>query len=209
MVSIYSKFINLNQDKQKEIINAAIKEFVQSGFEKASTNEIVKRANISKGSLFNYFNSKKDLYVYLVEYSMRMVECIVEQIDLNETDVFKRIKNIGLTKLQIQQKYPQVFDFLASTKQEESVEVKEIIKQKVGPFYNQSMKKMYKQIDYSKFREGIDIEKAIEILNWTMFGFGEKGIKQINSFENLTEFGEHYLKEWERYSEILKHSFYK
>lgn len=209
MVSIYSKFINLNQDKQKEIINAAIKEFVQSGFEKASTNEIVKRANISKGSLFNYFNSKKDLYVYLVEYSMRMVECIVEQIDLNETDVFKRIENIGLTKLQIQQKYPQVFDFLVSTKQEESLEVKEIIKQKVGPFYDKSKKKMYEQIDYSKFREGIDIEKAIEILNWTMFGFGEKGIKQINSFENLTEFGEHYLKEWDRYSEILKNSFYK
>ena len=36
-------------------------EFAQSGFEKASTNEIVKRSNISKGSLFNYFNSKKDL----------------------------------------------------------------------------------------------------------------------------------------------------
>ncbi|WP_442961067.1 helix-turn-helix domain-containing protein [Pseudogracilibacillus sp. SO30301A] len=34
-------------------MNAAIMEFVQSGFERASTNEIVKRANISKGSLFN------------------------------------------------------------------------------------------------------------------------------------------------------------
>lgn len=64
---IYSKFNNLKPEKQKQIINTAIKELVRNGFEKASTNEIVKRANISKGSLFNYFNSKKDLYLYLIE----------------------------------------------------------------------------------------------------------------------------------------------
>ena len=69
-------------------------EFAQSGFEKASTNEIVKRSNISKGSLFNYFNSKKDLYVYLIEYSVQFIEQIIEQIDFNETDIFKRIENI-------------------------------------------------------------------------------------------------------------------
>lgn len=207
-MTIYSKFYNLNPVKQEVIINAAIKEFVQSGFEKASTNEIVKRANISKGSLFNYFDSKKDLYVYLIEYSVQIIEQIVEQIDLNETDLFKRIESIGLKKMHIQQKFPQVFDFLLSAKQEESAEVKETIKRMIEPFYDESMKKMYEQIDYSKFREGIDIEKAIEILNWTMFGFGEKSIKQINTFENISEFGEQYLKEWKSYSEILKDSFY-
>src|SRR5690625_3355451 len=89
-------------------------EFAQSGFEKASTNEIVRKANISKGSLFNYFNSKIDLYLYLIDYSVQIIEQIVEQIDLNETDIFKRIENIGLKKLRIQRKFPQVFDFLVS-----------------------------------------------------------------------------------------------
>src|SRR5699024_325056 len=205
IVIIYSKFINLKSEKQKAIINAAIMEFVQSGFEKASTNEIVKRSNISKGSLFNYFNSKKDLYVYLIEYSVQ----IIEQIDFNETDIFKRIENIGLKKLHIQQKFPQVFDFLVSAMQEESAEVKEIIHQKVEPIYAESTNKMYRNIDYDKFREGIDIEKAIEILNWTMFGFGEKGLKEINTFEDIGKFGEKYLEEWKVYSDILKYSFYK
>ena len=209
MITIYSKFLNLQSEKQEEIINAAIMEFVQSGFERASTNEIVKRANISKGSLFNYFNSKKDLYIYLIEYSVQIIEGIVEQIDLNETDIFKRIENIGLKKLHIQQKFPQVFDFLLSATEEEAAEVKEMIKQKVNPIYEKSTKKMYDQIDYSKFREGLDIEKAIEILNWTMFGLGEKGLKQINTFENISEFGDQYLKAWKSYSEILKYSFYK
>lgn len=202
-------FNNLHSDKQNEIINATIKEFVRTGFEKASTNEIVKAANISKGSLFNYFKSKKGLYIYLIEYSVQIMEEIIEHIDLNETDIFKRIENIGLKKFFIQQKYPQVFDFLVSTKQEESIEVREKIKQKIDPIYDKSMEKMYEQIDYSKFREGIDIEKTIEILNWTMLGLGEKGLNQINTFENVSEFGEQYLEEWKSYAEILKYSFYK
>lgn len=57
-------------EKQARIINAAMKEFVKSGYDKASTNKIVKEANISKGSLFNYFHSKKELYLYLIEYGV-------------------------------------------------------------------------------------------------------------------------------------------
>ncbi len=170
---------------------------------------MVKEAKISKGSLFNYFNSKKDLYVYLIEYGIQVIERLYEQIDLNETDLFKRIEKIGLQKMHIQKEYPHVFDFLASCVQEESVEVTDIIKDKVNPVQEDGKKLIYKDIDYTKFREDIDIEKAIEILNWTMFGFGEKSIHQIDTFEDIGKFGDYYLKEWESYAQILKHSFYK
>lgn len=209
MMTIYSMFHNLHAEKRTKIRNAAIKEFVHNGFEKASTNEIVKNANISKGSLFNYFHSKKDLYVYLIEYGIQVIESFYDQIDLSETDLFKRIENIGLQKLHVHQSFPHVFDFLASSIQEEAAEVKDVIKQKVDPVYDKGTEKIYKNIDYSKFREDIDIEKAIEIMAWTMFGFGEKGLKQINTFENSREFGDLYLKEWESYAKILKYSFYK
>lgn len=202
-------FNKLKAEKKELIINAAIREFVQNGFEKASTNEIVKEAKISKGSLFNYFHSKKDLYVFLIEYSVQIIDELYEQIDLNETDLFKRLENIGLQKLHVHREYPLVFDFLTSSIQEESSEVKDLIKHKVDSVYGKGKDLIYKNIDSSKFREGIDIEKAIEILNWTMFGFGEKAIQQINTFEDVGEFGDQYLKEWEKYSEILKYSFYK
>ncbi|WP_371069341.1 TetR/AcrR family transcriptional regulator [Sediminibacillus sp. JSM 1682029] len=202
-------FHKLHPEKKTLIINAAIKEFIQNGFNRASTNEMVKEAKISKGSLFNYFNSKKDLYVYLIEYGIQVIERLYEQIDLNETDLFKRIEKIGLQKMHIQKEYPHVFDFLASCVQEESAEVTDMIKDKVNPVQEDGKKLIYKDIDYTKFREDIDIEKAIEILNWTMFGFGEKSIHQIDTFEDIGKFGDYYLKEWESYAQILKHSFYK
>ncbi|MEP9853133.1 TetR/AcrR family transcriptional regulator [Staphylococcus aureus] len=208
-IFINTIFNNLNTVKQKTILNAAIKEFVKSGFDKASTNEIVKNANISKGSLFNYFNNKKDLYSYLINYSAEILEDMYEEIDLSETDLFHRIENIGLQKLYVQKNHPEIFNFLKSTIEEESPEVKATIEQQVARIYEDGRQKIYTGIDYSKFRDDIDIDKAIEILNWTMYGFGEKGLQQINSFENLSNFGERYLKEWNIYAQILKHSFYK
>ena len=201
-----SLFKSLKVEKQERIINAAIKEFVQSGFDKASTNEIVKEAGISKGSLFNYFNNKKDLYFYLIEHSVQVVEKIYDLIDLNEPDIFIRLEKLGFKKLEIQRKYPQVFDFLFSLTQEESDEVRKEIKQKIDSIFNQGIALVYEKIDYSKFRDDIDIQKAIEILTWTMRGFGDKAINQLSTIE---EVGEEYLKEWEIYSKMLKDSFYK
>jgi len=209
LITIYSTFNRLDSKKQNIIINAAIEEFVKNGFEKASTNEIVKEAKISKGSLFNYFKSKKDLYLYLIEHSIQIIEELYQKVDFDETDIFKKIEKIGLQKLNIQIKHPKEFDFLAKMVHEESPEVRNIIKQKIDYIHKQGLENIYKNIDDSKFREDIDSKKAIEILNWTMFGFGEKGLKQINSFENTKEFGEQYLKDWQLYADILKKAFYK
>src|SRR5699024_181597 len=151
----------------------------------------------------------KDLYIYLIESSVKIIENYYDQIDLSETELFTRLENIGLQKMHIHQKFPHAFDFLASAMQEESREVRDIIKQKVDPIYDEGMELIYKHIDYSMFREDVNIEKALEIITWTMVGFGEKGLKQMDTFENVSEFGDVYLKEWKEYADILKISFYK
>lgn len=206
---IYFKFKKLKEEKQRQIIDAALKEFAKNGFDRASTNKIVKDAKISKGSLFNYFNSKKELYIYLLDYSMGVVEGLYDKVDLDERDIFKKIGNFGIQKLKIYKKSPHVLDFLASVKLEESKDVKDIIDEKIPLMYDRGLKEIYRDIDYSKFRDDIDVEKAIEILNWTMFGFGEKIIRRINNFEDGSQFAKEAFKEWKTYSNILKDIFYK
>ena len=74
---MFSKFLNMDKEKQDRIINAAIKEFAQKGYDNASTNEIVKEAGISKGLLFHYFQNKKQLYLFLYEH---MIDILMEKI---------------------------------------------------------------------------------------------------------------------------------
>ncbi|NLM05450.1 MAG: TetR/AcrR family transcriptional regulator [Tissierellia bacterium] len=73
-------FEKLNDEKKDRVIQAAIKEFSEKGFENANTNKIAKLANISVGSLFKYFRSKNDLFLYIVEIATSELEKQVGRI---------------------------------------------------------------------------------------------------------------------------------
>jgi AcrR family transcriptional regulator len=59
-------FFNLPTEKRDTIINAAIDEFAQYGLENASTNRIVENSGISKGSFYQYFEDKQDVFMHLL-----------------------------------------------------------------------------------------------------------------------------------------------
>ncbi|MCO1603313.1 TetR/AcrR family transcriptional regulator [Desulfosporosinus nitroreducens] len=206
MVIIYSKFNSLKLEKRERIINAALKEFVRNGYEKASTNEIIKEAEISKGSLFNYFNSKRELYLFLLDYVVEVIDKIYAEVDWSERDLFIRMKEIGLIKLKIMKKYPHAFNFLKTAAHEDASEVKSEVA-KIGKYLVESgTERGYKNIDLTKFREDIDIQKTMNIIVWTILSFAEQQRDKVNSFEDIDM---EVLKEWDGYFDIMKRCFYK
>ena len=60
-------FFNLPEEKKQRIIEAAIDEFSRYSFHKARVTAIADNAGIAKGSFYQYFEDKKDLYKYLME----------------------------------------------------------------------------------------------------------------------------------------------
>lgn len=60
-------FFNLPDNKQQKILNFSITEFSKNHYDAASISKIVREAGISKGSFYDYFENKKDLYKFLVE----------------------------------------------------------------------------------------------------------------------------------------------
>lgn len=64
-------FINLDEEKKRRIFDAAVKEFSTRRFSEASINQIVKSAGIPRGSFYQYFNDKEDIYLYMYEEILR------------------------------------------------------------------------------------------------------------------------------------------
>lgn len=62
-----STFFNLSDDKKQRIFDAAVQEFSKRRFSDASINQIVKNAGIPKGSFYQYFADKEDIYLYMAE----------------------------------------------------------------------------------------------------------------------------------------------
>ena len=58
---IKKTFYNLPEEKRQRIIDAIMNEFSGSPSEKVSINRIIKEANISRGSFYQYFDDKVDL----------------------------------------------------------------------------------------------------------------------------------------------------
>lgn len=53
---------------REQIISAAMEEFSEFGFAKATINSICRNGEISKGKLYHYYESKEDLYCACIEY---------------------------------------------------------------------------------------------------------------------------------------------
>lgn len=60
-------FFNLDNEKRELILTHAMEEFSERSFNEASVNTIVRNVGISKGSLYQYFDDKVDLYLYILE----------------------------------------------------------------------------------------------------------------------------------------------
>lgn len=86
-----STFYNLSDDKKQRIFDAAVKEFSARRFTDASINQIIKNAGIPKGSFYQYFNDKEDIYLYVmekIENEKREIMAGVKVLD-PDADVFE------------------------------------------------------------------------------------------------------------------------
>jgi AcrR family transcriptional regulator len=64
-------FIQLPQDKQVRVLGAATQIFASAGFDRADVARIAQAAGVAKGSIYNYFETKDDLYLYVCQVGLK------------------------------------------------------------------------------------------------------------------------------------------
>jgi len=164
------KFFDLKKEKQDRIINAALKLFSIFGYKRASTDEMVAEAGISKGLLFHYFGSKLNLYAFVYEYSARYVSMEYERsIGLMENDFFEIQRQLEYAKWQIMKNYPYMLSFLNNAFLEEDKEAVEQVEQ-IMDMTSDTLQQIYSRADLTKFKEGIDPSKVLKMVIFTMDG---------------------------------------
>ncbi len=106
-------FFTIHEEKKTRIIEAAIKEFSAQLYEKASINQIIKEADISRGSFYQYFEDKEDLYFFLIETVVKNTSYnfLKEVIATQPKDVFSVYKALLTYNLQLlsDEKYQAFF----------------------------------------------------------------------------------------------------
>lgn len=200
---MHESFHLLKPEKQKKIINAAMKVFSRNQYSKASTDDIAAMAGISKGALFYHFRNKRDLYSYLYEYSCKKIyEKLDENRVMQETDFFEQNMRAVEARVCTMQENPYIFEFGLRAYYETDREVAEDIKSINMRMLDDILSNSNKNIDTGKFKNVGDVNKAVRMMVWISEGFlrdrkaeGELDLKEIQN-------------EFKEYIEILKRGFY-
>ena len=67
-------FFNLPEEKKNKILKAANKEFARVPLEQVSIKNIVEDAEIARGSFYQYFEDKEDLFDYMMDLKIGDIE---------------------------------------------------------------------------------------------------------------------------------------
>lgn len=200
-----SLFLELNPEKQQKIFTAGVSEFAQYGYENSSTNRIVKKAGISKGSLFKYFPRKEDFYFYILDQvTSELISSLEEKENTLSTDLFQRITEYSVLEFSWYILHPEKAKLIvkAFTKSDTPIYRKTLLK--YGDRQQEIFDWFLENIDTAQFPW--DREKITDVLRWFLKGFNEGFLPQIQmspdtDFEKLKM---EYVKNLSEYLEMLK-----
>lgn len=99
-------FFNLPEDKRDKIIEAAIGEFAAGYFDSVSVASIVRKADIPRGSFYQYFDDLKDLYKYLFEVIANRKVGYMQDVLEGHSDALKTIRELFVAGLEFAADHP-------------------------------------------------------------------------------------------------------
>jgi AcrR family transcriptional regulator len=202
--------MSLEPERRNAILNAALKEFAAKGFDDASTNVIAREAGISKPLMFHYVRNKKDFFLFLYDYCLGFLQTeYFDRINTNEKDIFKRLRRTCLLKIQVMQKYPWIFDFIRVAVLTDSKAVNGELKKRRKKVEDSSFKRFYGDIDTSRFRGELDIDKAKQLIFWAVGGYAEQVLEQIKGSDITEPDFEKIRTEFDSYLEELRKAYYQ
>jgi AcrR family transcriptional regulator len=219
VINIYESFENLKESKRQIIINAGYKIFGEYGYSKASVEDIVKDAGISKGSLFYHFGSKKNYFLYLYEYSADKMKQLVDSDNedglpsyMENTDFFERLDAVKGKKMKLAILHPYMISFIKKAAFEDSHELhteiqlinQKLIKERTADFFF--------NLDSYKFKDCIDPSMVLQLISWCSEGCANhiKMKNMMNPEKNNEEidFGE-VITLYDQYVAMIRTHFYK
>lgn len=82
------------QFEEAEVLEKAMQLFWKKGYEATSTEELLHAMEINKGSLYNTFKSKKELFVRVVDFFGDFVLKHIEKVILSQENRIEGIKHL-------------------------------------------------------------------------------------------------------------------
>lgn len=163
----YKTLINKPKTKRgretlNNILSAAAQEIYEKGYHNAAINDITRRAGVASGTFYVYFESKDDLYKFLLLQCSHMIRKHLNQAT-KDCRTRREVEEVGLREwLKFVQKNQYMYHIIW-----ESLYVD---KQLFLDYYTTFSQAYMSGIDAAKERGEVDSEIDSEVLAWMLMG---------------------------------------
>ncbi|MBM7872258.1 AcrR family transcriptional regulator [Clostridium pascui] len=181
----------MNKTK-KAIFESAIKVFSTYGYSGATMDAIAAQAGLAKGTLYYHFNSKEEIFNYIIQEGMNLIkERIQETVD-EQSDSLSKLKTLIKVQLNMVYEKRDFFKVIMSQlwgQQSRQLELREVV--------NEFIKNIETYLERA-MNDGFIKKGEKSFMAYTIFGslcstaiydlINEEGINIHDVFENLTEY---------------------
>ena len=103
----------MNKTKRK-IFETSMKLFAEKGYDATSIEEITATVGVAKGTLYYHFSSKEEIFNFLVEEGMKLLQNSIDIKTAKFSNYIDKIKAIVLIQIKIVAKYEDLITILLS-----------------------------------------------------------------------------------------------
>lgn len=147
------------KEKKSHIIRSAIKCFSKYGFDKTRMDDVVNESELSKGTLYNYFSSKEDLFQAIAEDSLNLLKLQLSNIFIeNRADILTNIERFydEFRKTQREGSEKVFFEVIAESSR--NPKLQKIMRDHQRKIFKICFDQMQLQIQKGWFKENVNIE---------------------------------------------------
>jgi len=203
-------FFELSPEKRERIISVCIAEFSKYGYETSSTNRIIAASGISKGSLFKYFESKEELYLYILELTAsEMIADLSNAAACLSDDIFTKAAEYSALEFSWYAEHPEKAKLIINAFTKSDTDIYRRISEKYAGRDDDIYYDLFRNVDSSRFYH--DKQKTIDIFKWFMKGFNNDFNEKIKfgSTIEIEEAKNSYLKQLTVHMNILRSALIK
>ncbi len=156
----------IDESKRERIFRNAAAEFARHGYHKANINSIAKRAHIGKGSIYLYFDDKRDLYYSTFTEAVRIQNDIFDRIENLDLDPITKIQRLFEESLKAFPRYRNMFkmyfDLSTSGNEPSMVELAQLLEKRSAEFFVNVLKE---GIASGGIRKDLPVEHAAYVID--------------------------------------------
>jgi AcrR family transcriptional regulator len=157
---------NLSDEKRGRVTKAAIAEFARRGFAAGSMNVIAREAGVSKGSLFQYFDDKLDLFATISSVANEDLRvAVLGDVDVERDPLFPSLRRMATRWIAYFREHPVERAAGFATAHEIDDDARAAVRRVTNAGFVEVLRPMVcRARDRGELRPGVDVDQVVSMV---------------------------------------------